>query len=155
HCGSRLARRHPQAACPARAALAELAGISRGPRSAAMSQTIPGPPPCAHCATSPSPSLDSLLFLLRKSAVPTTIRSWIMAHGRVVIGSGKVGADLIGLGCPEAGVDGKRFVPVAASQAGVAGCVAGAGEAVVRACLLVLLAALACHAERGRVLSAG
>src|ERR1035438_1327377 len=71
----------------------------------------------------------------------------------VVVGGGEVGADLIGLGGAEADVESKGFLPVAAGLAGVAGRVAGLSEAVVGARLLVFLAALGCHAERGGVLS--
>src|ERR1035438_2772522 len=75
-----------------------------------------------------------------------------MAGG--AIRGGGVGADLIGLGGAEADVESKGFLPVAAGLAGVAGRVAGVSEAVVGAGLLVFLAALGCHAERGGVLGA-
>src|SRR5450432_4611362 len=72
----------------------------------------------------------------------------------VVIGGGEVGADLIGLGGAEADVEGKGFLPVAAGLVRIAVRVVGVSEAVVGARLLVFLASLDRHAERGGVLSA-
>jgi hypothetical protein len=60
---------------------------------------------------------------------------------------GELLADLGSLRDAEPGVDGKCLPPLVAGFAGVAGCVIGTGEAVVRAGLLVPVAYLAGQAE--------
>jgi hypothetical protein len=75
----------------------------------------------------------------------------------VVSGSsiGELGADLVRLGRAEAGVEGEGLCPVIAGLAGPGQRVIGAGEAVVRAGLLVLVADIAGYLARGSVVGAG
>jgi hypothetical protein len=68
---------------------------------------------------------------------------------------GEPGADVVGLGVAEFGVEGEGLLPVVAGLAGVAGGVEGVSEAVVGAGLLEFVADLAGHAERDGVLGAG
>lgn len=67
----------------------------------------------------------------------------------------EAGADLVGFGGAEPGVEGQRVLPVAAGLAGVSGGEAGLAEAVAGAGLLVLVAGPAGQGERGGVLGAG
>jgi hypothetical protein len=68
---------------------------------------------------------------------------------------GQLGADLIGFGGAEAGVEGEGLLPVTAGLADLAGSLVGSGEAVMGAALLVFPADLGGQAERGSVLDAG
>jgi hypothetical protein len=68
---------------------------------------------------------------------------------------GELGADLAGFRRAEFGVETKSLLPVLACLARITGGVIGAGEAVVRAGLLVWVASLAGYGEGLVVLSAG
>lgn len=73
----------------------------------------------------------------------------------LVICRGELSADLSSLGGSEASVEAEGSLPVVAGLAGVAFGVVYAGEAVVSAGLLVLVANLAGQTKRGGELSAG
>jgi hypothetical protein len=63
----------------------------------------------------------------------------------LVLCSGEVGADLVGFGGSEVGVEGEGLLPVVSSLAGCVGRLVGSGEAVVGASLLVFPADLGCQ----------
>lgn len=76
---------------------------------------------------------------------------WLIA---AVTDHGEAGADFVGFGGADGGVAGEGFLPVVPGLKRVAIGLAGAGEAVVRACLLQWQAGLGCEPESGGVVRA-